>query len=510
MQVKSLTVTNLKSIRSAQLELAQVTLLVGNNNTGKSALVRALHVMQQGGELTGQEMRRGAVSGSIKIGLSDVTAGIFPSAPNNLGDVVLTANINGGRTVDVGRGAPESATQINNIEPVNFIYPYLSHRKVAVYEEQIDEQRSREVRTNLSNLAPKVDRLMDVHHLRHDEFQELVQSVIGLPLSAIASGMGKQVGMWVSGTEWIPLTAMGDGVGQMLGLIVQLVLAKDKLFLIEELENDMHPEALKALLSVIQSRSNNNQFVLSTHSNIVVRYLGALPDTKIYSVESSIETEGDFKLPTATVCLVGNDVSSRTRLLASMGYELADFDLFDGWLILEESSAERIIRDHLVRWFAPALSRVRTVAAQGVGDLDRTFNALEKLVLYTHLQERYRGRLLVIADGDEAGRDAVQRLASKYTEWPDAFITFSADDFEAYYPATFSARTAEVLATTGKQARREAKRQLLVEVLAYIETDDSIAKAAFAESAAEVIELLKGFSAKLGPASDQVDQGTAS
>jgi ABC-type Mn2+/Zn2+ transport system ATPase subunit len=91
-----------------------VTLLVGNNNTGKSALVRALHVMQQGGELTGQEMRRGAVSGSIKIGLSDVTAGIFPSAPNNLGDVVLTANINGGRTVDVGRGAlrvqPKSTT----------------------------------------------------------------------------------------------------------------------------------------------------------------------------------------------------------------------------------------------------------------------------------------------------------------------------------------------------------------------------------------------------------------
>jgi hypothetical protein len=289
--------------------------------------------------------------------------------------------------------------------------------------------------------------------------------------------MGKQVGMWVSGTEWIPLTAMGDGVGQMLGLIVQLVLAKDKLFLIEELENDMHPEALKALLSVIQSRSNNNQFVLSTHSNIVVRYLGALPDTKIYSVESSIETEGDFKLPTATVCLVGNDVSSRTRLLASMGYELADFDLFDGWLILEESSAERIIRDHLVRWFAPALSRVRTVAAQGVGDLDRTFNALEARLVYSPAGAVPR-RLLVIADGDEAGRDAVQRLASKYTEWPDAFITFSADDFGAYYPATFSARTAEVLATTGKQARREAKRQLLVEVLAYIETDDSIAKAA--------------------------------
>lgn len=77
-------------------------------------------------------------------------------------------------------------------------------------------------------------------------------------------------------------------------------------------------------------------------------------------------------------------------------------------------------------------------------------------------------------------------------------------------PPRSSDRTAEVLATTGKQARREAKRQLLVEVLAYIETDDSIAEAAFAESAVEVIELLKGFSAKLGPASEQVDQGTAS
>ena len=41
---------------------------------------------------------------------------------------------------------------------------------------------------------------------------------------------------------------MGEGVANIVGLLVDLCLAENKLFLIEEPENDIHPKALKGLL----------------------------------------------------------------------------------------------------------------------------------------------------------------------------------------------------------------------------------------------------------------------
>jgi hypothetical protein len=70
-------------------------------------------------------------------------------------------------------------------------------------------------------------------------------------------------------------------------------------------------------------------------------------------------------MATSTIKDLGTDPAARVAALSDLGYELYDFNLFDGWLILEESSAERIIRDYLIPWFVPRLTRVRTIAAGG-------------------------------------------------------------------------------------------------------------------------------------------------
>lgn len=77
---------------------------------------------------------------------------------------------------------------------------------------------------------------------------------------------------------------MGEGVPQIVGLVADLVLSQGKLFLIEELENDLHPQALKALLRLMIESSARNQFVVTTHSNIVLRYHAAEPNSIVYSV----------------------------------------------------------------------------------------------------------------------------------------------------------------------------------------------------------------------------------
>jgi AAA domain, putative AbiEii toxin, Type IV TA system len=285
-----------------------------------------------------------------------------------------------------------------------------------------------------------------------------------------------------------------EGVPNMLGLIVDLCMAGGNLFLIEELENDIHPEGLKALLEVIIAKSSHSQFIVSTHSNVVTKYLGAAPDSRIFAVESTLSDEG---VPTSTIRAVEPTPQARITVLRQLGYELYDFDLWDGWLILEESSAERIIRDFLIPTFVPYLTRVRTVAAGGTGNVAPTFEDFRRLFLFAHLEEAYHERAWVAVDGDESGTTIVRQLQEKYPTWSaDHFRVWNQPDFERYYPDRFEAKVGEALSKHGRQ-KREAKKALLDEVIQWCDKEPDAAKAAFANSAAEVISFLQGVEANL-------------
>ena len=180
-------------------------------------------------------------------------------------------------------------------------------------------------------------------------------------MTAVPSANGQRPGVYLSDRRTIPLDQLGEGVPNLAGLLADLALSEGKLLLIEEPENDLHPRALKALLDLIETSSETNQFLVSTHSNIVARHLGAASDSRLFYVD----TERGVLPPVATVQQVPSTPEARLSVLRELGYSLSDFDLWDGWLILEESSAERIIRDYLIPWFAPLLALVRTLAAGG-------------------------------------------------------------------------------------------------------------------------------------------------
>jgi len=51
--------------------------------------------------------------------------------------------------------------------------------------------------------------------------------------------------------EHIPIYQLGAGVAHGVALIVELLRARNKLFLIEELETELHPAALRMLMKLI-------------------------------------------------------------------------------------------------------------------------------------------------------------------------------------------------------------------------------------------------------------------
>lgn len=74
MKVSSVRIVNFKSFAdTGEIQLGKVNVLVGRNNHGKSAFIRAVHLLQQGAENNPGLIRLGANTSEITFGLDDAT-----------------------------------------------------------------------------------------------------------------------------------------------------------------------------------------------------------------------------------------------------------------------------------------------------------------------------------------------------------------------------------------------------------------------------------------------------
>jgi hypothetical protein len=510
MHVSRLVLAQIRCFESVDIELSDgVNLLVGENNSGKSTLIGALFQLQS--DLMAEMVRLRSHLAVIQItlrnakrrdfsepALAQLVAERFATHPLEVHFEVQGA----GRKAFVPYGKKELAfSRFPAIQPRNFVVPYLSSRRAANMSQAVSENHALSVTGLHDTLYARIDRVFQSPALR-DTYERACKDVLGFVPVPYHTGDGKAAGIEIDPIErvYIPLPQMGAGVTNAVGLIVELAVARGKLFLIEELENDMHPTALRALLKLIEiSASNGNQFVISTHSNIVVRRLGSLPSANVVEVVRGVADA----IPTSTASQVPADAPTRIQLLRKLGYELADSELYEAWLLLEESSAERIVRDFLIPWFVPELQgRVRTIAAQGANDVVPRFSELHRVMLFLHLQPVYQHRAWVVVDGDEAGKNVVKELREQFANWPAShFDHLSERAFELFYPVQFRARAETVLAIADKKKRQAEKESLLVEVLGWLRTDAS-AKSELSTSCAEVIERLRSIAAALGAVSN--------
>jgi hypothetical protein len=503
-RITRLKVSNFRSfVDMDPIELGRINVFIGPNNAGKSSLLRAAYLMQSGPATPFADVRLDAATSSIEIGLADIR-GIQPwGEGGEVGEgtlrIVIGANPErtGGSisfTIRAANGGDHAVDALPPREPHHAVVPYLSRRKSVGYQEDVREQHAVGVSADFSYLAAKLSRLGNYAFPAGERYRDTCKAVLGFVVTAVPSLNGQRPGVYLPDRRAIPLEQMGEGVPNIAGLLADLALAENKILLIEEPENDLHPQALRGVLDLIEASAESNQFLVSTHSNIVARHLGSADDSRLFYVD----TERGALPPIAHVRPVSGAPESRLAALRELGYRFSDFDLWDGWLILEESSAERIIRDYLIPWFAPKLVRVRTLAAGGTGQVEPTFEDFHRLVRFTHLEHAYRNFAWVRVDGDEVGQKIVRRLRERYPAWAsDRFGTFSEAQFERYYPERFQQQHEAILAVQDRHGRREAKRELLDEVRSWLDEDQARARAALATSAASVIADLKQIEAQL-------------
>lgn len=497
MKITSIELTNIKGFRKLEkTELSQsINIFIGANNSGKSTVLNSILNLQRNGAITGSDITLGEQNGEISLCFEGNHMGQITEIPGQNQRLVYNPE-NNQRMIINDNGGQQGLNVIQEVEPFNLIYPYLSKRKVATFNDAINEQNANSVFGNFTNLFSKIDRLVTPEFQpANSQYLKACDDILGFRISSLAKGAGKQSVYFVNNLDHIPITSMGEGIANILGLITDLCVADDKIFLIEEPENDIHPKALKGLLNLIVEKSLTNQFFISTHSNIVMKYLGGIENAKIFNLKSELTDTKKEKLFISKLTEVPNNSESRMLVLEDLGYEFYDFGLWDLWLFLEESSAEVLIRQWFIKWYTPKLlNRLKTFSANSTSQLIPKFVDFNKLFVFLHLEPIYKNKVWVIIDSGEEETKIINELKEMYLKsgWQESnFSQFSEHDFEMYYPSIFKDEVETIIGIQNKNNKRESKKVLLEKVKKWIIENEKLAKEEFSKSASDVILKLK-------------------
>lgn len=523
MWISNLQVINIKSFADAGLlQLSKgINVIVGKNNAGKSTLLQCVLSMQSTNQShpfnQAKEARRiGTSESTIRITLQNIEEAHFNIqgiSEGGQGDLTITFNSdtlpNAFTFTPLGNDGAEipNVKPITNQEPNNFILPYTIKRFAQGFNPLMSNNPSQTkyVFESLAQLAEKIQPYTQSTHPLHEQFDKLCRGFIGSPMGIIEGANGHLPGIYTNQNGSILLSQMGDGVPHIVGLIVHLLRAEKRLFVIEELENGINPEPLKLLLEEIKrsAKEQQNQFLISTHSNIVLQSLASEKDCKIIEVTQAKIRPGEIPV-SSCIQIERGDVEARRRVLLNLGYSLADSDMFDGWLILEEASAETVIRKFLIPQFAPKLINVLgIIETKGYAQVENQFMALAQNFLYLHLTPAYQKRIWVIIDAGDKEKEVIERLRHDFGSWsPEHFDQLGEHDFEKYYPSCFQDDVTDIFqlpfnSDTTKKKKQKAKDELRIKVMKWIEEDIIRAKQEFQSSAQEVIGKLKNIESRL-------------
>ena len=476
-----------------------INLLIGVNSSGKSTLMSSIGFPEGVGSLT-HPLRKTTSMGRVEIYFEEAderltrAAGvvrgitsvlglryIFPSDGNievyvkHTGDAAWT-----------GPSRINARTEITTSQ--NIFFPFLSRRKSAKIDEAINLKVAKEVRSDFKNLYARLQPLIDSGSEHHEQFVNVCSDLLGFNINTFPSESGMSVGLRVDDNNQIALTEMGEGVLSIMGMLINIFNRDRRIFLIEELENDLHPGALKKLLDIILANSSRHQFIISTHSSTVLRHLSSDKKTKIFEITPGICN----RIPTSKISEIENTPQNTYEVSSRLGAELSDSWLFEGYLILEESSAESIINQVLIEHHVPSLKgRLKTVSSRGSSNLSKTYNGAQALFLFAHLEPVYRNRCWVRADSDSSGIQEINKLRESFGTRERIFENYEKTCFEGYYPSRFSADRENALTLTDPAARKDAKAQLLQKVLAWARDNPDEASKEFLDSASEIIADLK-------------------
>ena len=384
MQLNEVTIRNFKAIESTTINLAQMTVIVGANGSGKSSVLQALHWMFQSGRnlaVGTNAVKNGDFRLSDGSTLSEKNATYMPSPEyRNAGHGAEYGNFKGSPQMEVEvKATPTGATEdalnasmwiksarnegLSVHVPSNnpFVQAlrdqskeFSSYIPGLAGSASVEEKRTKlivhrqaaacDANTVLRNVLLLLKGISHESETGLDLLQRFVSEIMG-PFTlkvdfiedkhqTIQASFQTKVMANADQNRTKPLELAGIGFLQVIQIFAYLIYFRPVLLLVDEPDAHLHPTAQELLVGVLAKAAKHfgTQVILTTHSPSVVR---ALPNDVrvIWMKDGEVQPEGD---------------TSGRQL---MGWGLLDKRV----LLLTEDSKINMLRSLLSQW--PDLER---------------------------------------------------------------------------------------------------------------------------------------------------------
>lgn len=136
------------------------------------------------------------------------------------------------------------------------------------------------------------------------------------------------------------LNESGTGIGQILAILTAVVTSENSVIIIDEINSFLHPAAVKKLLALLRSDYPQHQYIISTHSADTISSCSA---ERIYMIERQGYS--------SSIKGINLEVAHHAREVAGkLGFSMMDVFGFDR-MIWVEGPTEEVCFPYLVRHF---------------------------------------------------------------------------------------------------------------------------------------------------------------
>lgn len=212
---------------------------------------------------------------------------------------------------------------------------------------------------------------------------------------------GKSVEVEMDDGAKTRLSQKGDGVKSLTAMaILSQIEAKNRVIIVDEPENHLHPDAIRYLRQVLYSLAAQNQIIISTHNPIFVNRT---------NVQSNIIVDRNEARPAQRIDEVRN----------LLGVMMSDNLVYSDYVIVVEGLTDRMIITYALEndeVLSPLLknSYITVRAIGGTNNLQAELYGLE----------RHMCNYIVVLDNDEAGKCKANECKEKLKIENNRFLYF--------------------------------------------------------------------------------------
>lgn len=211
------------------------------------------------------------------------------------------------------------------------------------------------LKSNAGNLATVLAYLQGARRPIFDLIESHVVTIIGGidRITVAPRDGGHEILIWPDRTSQyedlsFSLNESGTGVGQILAIVTAIVTAEQSIIVIDEINTFLHPSAVKRLMSLVKSEYSHHQYIISTHSSDVIT---SGTSDRIYLVRR----EG-FNSSVRSISL--QDASHAREVSAALGFSMMDVFGHDRMIWVEGPTEEICL---------PYIARRQEINLDGIG-----------------------------------------------------------------------------------------------------------------------------------------------